>query len=252
MSTRVLPAFFLQWVCSLLLMSGVVDAAPVDAMAAVVALDRSGDGQVGLAEYQAYQAAVFKARDLDGTMTLVFPEFESTLSGGARANARASFEGFDADRDAALTMGEFAAYQELVFTRFIDRNQDGFMTAEELAALTSAAGSGRSTGPMRLDRNGDGGVDAGEYNAFHSGRFSSVDLDQSGSLSFLEFKKSLDPNAARNARASFDGFDLNKNRRLSDREFLTYHSFVFQRFLDKDKSGSVTAAEWAAIADRNN
>jgi EF hand len=234
------------------LLSGMANAAVVEPSAAVAALDRSGDGQVELAEYQAYQAVVFKARDVDGSTTLAFPEFESTLSGGARANAKASFDGFDADQDAALSMNEFSAYQALVFTRFIDRNEDGFMTAEELAALSGAAGSGGSSGPMTLDRNRDGGVDAGEYNAFHSGRFSGVDLDKSGSLSFIEFKKSLDPSAARNARASFDGFDLNKNRRLSDREFLTYHSFVFQRFLDKDRSGSVTAAEWAAIADRNN
>ena len=252
MSASVIPVFRFLSVSSLFLVSGVVSAAAVDATAAVAALDRSGDGRVELAEYQAYQAAVFKARDIDGSTTLTFPEFESTLSGGARANARASFDGFDADQDAALSVSEFSAYQELVFTRFIDRNQDGFMTPDELAALTGAAGSRASAGPMALDRNGDGGVDDGEYNAYHSSRFGSVDLDQSGSLSFIEFKKSLDANAARNARASFDGFDFNKNRRLSDREFLTYHSFVFQRFLDKDKSGSVTAAEWAAIADRNN
>ena len=252
MSASVIPVFRFWSVSSLLLVSGVVNAAAPDATAAVAALDRSGDGQVELAEYQAYQTAVFKARDIDGSTTLAFPEFESTLSGGGRANARASFDGFDADQDAALSMSEFSAYQELVFTRFIDRNQDGFMTPDELAALAGAAGSRASAGPMALDRNGDGGVDDGEYNAYHSSRFSSVDLDQSGSLSFIEFKKSLDASAARNARASFDGFDLNKNRRLSDREFLTYHSFVFQRFLDKDKSGSVTAAEWAAIADRNN
>lgn len=252
MSASVIPVFRFWSVSGLLLFSGMVNAAAPDTIAAVAALDRSGDGQVELAEYQAYQAAVFKARDVDGSTTLAFPEFESTLRGGARANARASFDGFDADQDAALSMSEFSAYQELVFTRFIDRNQDGFMTPDELAALAGAAGSRASAGPMALDRNGDGGVDDGEYNAYHSSRFSSVDLDQSGSLSFIEFKKSLDPNAARNARASFDGFDFNKNRRLSDREFLTYHSFVFRRFLDKDKSGSVTSAEWASIDDRNN
>ena len=38
-----------------------------------------------------------------------------------------------------------------MFTRFIDRNQDGFMTPDELAALTGAAGSRASAGPMALD-----------------------------------------------------------------------------------------------------
>lgn len=242
----------------LLLCSG-LSAAAVDPAAAVAALDRSGDGKVELAEFQAYQAAVFKARDADSNSMLAFPEFEATLSDGARANARAFFDGFDADRDTALSLGEYAAYQELVFTRFIDANQDGFMSVEELAALTGVSGSGGSTanttgaayGPMALDRNNDGDVDLKEFNAYHSSRYAGLDLDQSGSLSFSEFKKSLDERAARNARASFDGFDFNKNRRLSDREFLTYHSFVFQKFLDKDRSGGVTAAEWTALADRN-
>ncbi len=238
-----------------------MSAVAADPSAAVTALDRSGNGKVELAEYQAYQAAVFKARDADTNEALAFPEFEATLGSGARVNARASFDGFDADRDGVLSSDEYAAYQELVFTRFMDRNQDGFMSVEELATLTGGASgsdgstantSGTTVGPMALDRNNDGGVDLKEFSAYQSSRYTRLDLDQSGSLTFIEFKKSLDNRAARNARASFDGFDFNKNRRLSDREFLTYHSFVFQKFLDKDKSGSVAAAEWAEIADRNN
>ena len=243
----------------LLLLGPAMSAAAADPSATVAALDRSGDGKVELAEYQAYRAAVSKARDTDSNSFLSFPEFEATLGASARASARASFDGFDVDRDATLSPSEYAAYQELVFTRFIDSNQDGFMSVEELVALTRASGSDGSTanasgaavGPMGLDRNRDGGVDLKEFSAFQSSRFASLDLDTSGSLSFIEFKKSLDERAARNARASFDGFDLNKNRRLSDREFLTYHSFVFQKFLDKDRSGGVTAAEWTAMADRN-
>ncbi len=242
-----------------LLLNGGPSTAAVDPAAVVAALDRSGDGKVELAEYQAYQTAVFNTRDADSNSMLAFPEFEATLSSAARTNARASFDGFDTDRDAALSPGEYAAYQELVFTRFIDANQDGFISVEELAALTGASGSGGSkadaagtaSGPMALDRNNDGGVDLKEFSAYQSRRYAGLDLDQSGSLSFIEFKKSLDERAARNARASFDGFDFNKNRRLSDREFLTYHSFVFQKFLDQDGSGGVTAAEWTALADRN-
>ncbi len=243
-----------------LLSGNAMSAVVTDPSAAVAALDRSGDGKVELAEYQAFRAAVFKARDADSNEALAFPEFEATLSGGARAKARTSFDGFDADRDGVLSSDEYAAYQELVFTRFMDRNRDGFMSVEEFATLTGTSGSDGSTantsgttvGPMALDRNNDGGVDLKEFSAYQSSRYTRLDLDQSGSLTFIEFKKSLDTRAARNARASFDGFDFNKNRRLSDREFLTYHSFVFQKFLDKDKSGRVAAAEWAEIADRNN
>lgn len=262
MLARISPTFRNRVAVGVLLLSGATSAVAVDpslAVAAVAALDRSGDGKVELAEYQAYQAAVFKARDADNNAMLAFPEFEATLSAGALANARASFDGFDADRDAVLSAGEYAAYQELVFTRFIDRNQDGFMSVEELAALSGAADSGSSAGtasrtalgPMAIDRNNDGTVEKNEFNSYQSSRFAGLDLDKSGSLNFVEFKKSLDERSARNARASFDGFDFNANRRLSDREFLTYHSFVFQKFLDKDKSGGVTAAEWKALAERN-
>ena len=260
MTKYAFAAFRKLLVVSSVLMSGVAPAATFDPAGAVAALDRSGDGKVELTEYQAYQAAVFNARDADSSTTLGFPEFEATLSSGARANARASFDAFDADRDTALSLGEYAGYQEFVFKNFIDANQDGFMTAEELAALTVVAESGaqaagirgNAAGPMALDRSGNGAVESQEFTAYQSSRFTGLDLDKSGSLSFIEFRKSLDSGAARNARASFDGFDFNKNRRLSDREFVTYHAFVFQKFLDKDGSGSVTAAEWAEIAARNN
>ncbi len=248
--------------CAALALAGVTQAAEPEAAAetaalgAVAALDQSGNGSVELTEYQTYQAAVFRARDADNSATLVFAEFEATLSDAARANARPSFDAFDADRDAVLSPIEYAGYQEFVFVNFIDANKDGSMTAEDFARLAGTAGSGGSGGSaaglMALDRDRSGAVEAEEFMAWQSRRFASLDLDQSGSLSLVEFRKSLDDRAARNARASFDGFDFNKNRRLSDREFVTYHAFVFQKFLDRDGSGGVTAAEWAEIAGRNN
>ena len=100
-----------------------------------------------------------------------------------------------------------------------------------------------------LDRNGDGKVDRNEYLHFQASRFVQFDANADGGLSLTEFRESLQGDGRRNARRSFDAFNQ-RGRTLSREEFLGYHAFVFDRFVDTNRDGVMSADEWTKVVRR--
>lgn len=101
-----------------------------------------------------------------------------------------------------------------------------------------------------LDKTGDGKCELGEYLAYHQPRFAQFDADKDGELNLPEFKESLQGESKKNARFLFDATNKEKGRYLTEGEFLGYHAWVFKTYVDTDKDGFMSAAEWAKIMGR--
>jgi hypothetical protein len=96
-----------------------------------------------------------------------------------------------------------------------------------------------------LDVDKDGSVVLNDFLTRQLPKFTQFDADGDGALSYREFRESLDDGARRNAERSFEAFDKEELRkRLTQREFLGYHAFIFRTFLDRDKDGVLTEMEW--------
>lgn len=99
-----------------------------------------------------------------------------------------------------------------------------------------------------LDRDGDTKISLNEYLAFQDGRMAQFNTDGKEGLSEKEFIASLQAGAKKNGERSYRAFNNEQNRNaLTQREFLGYHAYVFREFVDADKDGFVTVAEWAKI-----
>jgi hypothetical protein len=98
-----------------------------------------------------------------------------------------------------------------------------------------------------LDHDKDGKVSLNEYLNFQLPNLAKNDLNSNGKLSRDEFKNSLADSAKKNAETSFKAFDADRNNGLDQREFLGYHAFVFKNYIDTDKDGFMSAAEWSAL-----
>ncbi len=98
-----------------------------------------------------------------------------------------------------------------------------------------------------LDKNGDGKCDLNEYLTFQQPRLAQFDKDGDGELNLGEFKESLQGRSKVNAQALFKGANAEGGRTLSQKEFLGYHAWVFKQFIDTDKDGFMSAAEWQKI-----
>lgn len=102
-----------------------------------------------------------------------------------------------------------------------------------------------------LDKDGDGKCSLNEYLTFQVGRIPQIDTDGDGALNAREFKDSLQGQGKLNAERSFDAFNREENRKaLTQREFLGYHAYVFKTFVDTDRDGFMSAAEWSKIVGR--
>jgi EF hand len=102
-----------------------------------------------------------------------------------------------------------------------------------------------------LDKTGDGKCDLNEYLAFQHPRFAQFDADKDGELNLPEFKESLQGESKKNARFLFDASNKETGRYLIEREFLGYHAWIFNTYVDTDKDGFMSAAEWAKITGRS-
>ena len=99
-----------------------------------------------------------------------------------------------------------------------------------------------------LDKDGDGKCSLQEYLAFQVTRIAQFDANSDGILQLPEFQNSLQGDAKKNARRSFQAFNTEGNERgLTQREFLGYHAYVFKTYVDTDKDGFMSPAEWSVL-----
>jgi hypothetical protein len=99
-----------------------------------------------------------------------------------------------------------------------------------------------------LDKDGDSKCSLQEYLAFQVTRIAQFDANADSVLQLAEFRESLQGDAKKNAKRSFDAFNSEGDGRgLIQREFLGYHAFVFKTYVDTDKDGFMSAAEWSAM-----
>ena len=99
-----------------------------------------------------------------------------------------------------------------------------------------------------MDLDKDGKVSLNEYLNFQLPKLAQFDANKNGRMSREEFTASLDAASQKNADRSFLTFDLNKDRALSQEEFLGYHAFVFKNYVDKNRDGFLTEEELAALS----
>ena len=98
-----------------------------------------------------------------------------------------------------------------------------------------------------LDKNADGKCDLNEYLTFQQPRLAQFDKDGDGGLNLGEFRESLQGQSKMNAAFVFKNANAEGGRTLSQKEFLGYHAWVFQNYVDSDKDGFMSAEEWSKI-----
>ena len=104
-----------------------------------------------------------------------------------------------------------------------------------------------------MDVDKDGKVTLNDYLNVQLPNLTKFDADGDGMLNPKEFRESLATRSAKeNADRSFENFDTETPRRkLTQREFLGYHAFIFTKFLDTDRDGTLSLKEFTKIARQN-
>lgn len=137
----------------------------------------------------------------------------------------------------AMMSGVMSGFAVLISLFLIIERADGQATPEQSLAY--------------LDRSADGKIDLQEYLNFQVTKIARFDTDGDAMLNKTEFRESLEGEGKRNARQSFEGFDReDEPGKLTRREFLGYHAFVFNRFIDADKDGFISMDEWSKLIGR--
>jgi hypothetical protein len=123
-----------------------------------------------------------------------------------------------------------------------------------IAALATSPALAQQVTPEQaiawLDKDADGKCSLQEFLAFQAPRIAQFDANGDGVLQLTEFRESLPAQGEgrKNAQRSFDAFNTEESpRALTQREFLGYHAYVFKTFIDTDKDGFMSQAEWSKI-----
>jgi hypothetical protein len=103
----------------------------------------------------------------------------------------------DLNHDGTITGDEFKHYRAALFDK-LDRNKDGFLTAEE----RPNAGGGQGGGHMleRFDSNKDGKVDRNEFVNGPTPFFDKIDTNHDGALSSAELDAAIARSKEKNAQ----------------------------------------------------
>ena len=224
--------------------------------------DVNRDGVVDESEMRAQERRRFVAVDRNGDGVLSGAEFEGgeqpaglTEAGAAqwRASRRYQFGRLDRDDDGRLTAGEFEGQGRGAFAA-ADADRDGRLTRIELTAyMARAQAAMREQALARrlvaMDDDGDGLVDAREFDLVRGEAFARVDLDADGLLTFEEFLGPGEASAARRARAQteFDADDRDSDGRLNALEFRASGRRLFET-LDANGDERLDMSEFRAAA----
>lgn len=96
-----------------------------------------------------------------------------------------------------------------------------------------------------LDADKDGRVSLNDWLNFQVNKMTEADVDQNGELTYKEFKSTLQGRAMNNAEQSFNAFNREgRQRSMNQREFLGYHAYIFNTFLDTTKDGVLSPDEY--------
>ena len=201
--------------------------------------DADNDGRISAQEHAAAAQAKFKRMDAnhDGKLTAEERAQHRTGAEDAGSHRRAGADDagphrrgmatMDADNDGAVTRAEHAAGAKAMFDR-MDANHDGRLAADEMPqrrAGAEAGATGHGMGMMDADK--DGVVTRAEHAAAMQAMFDRRDADHDGKLVAAEMEAA--PWAGHAGMARHEGGGMKPG-------------------MDGDKDGSVTAAEYAAMA----
>jgi hypothetical protein len=115
--------------------------------------DEDGDGRISRSEFEAAGAQRFAEADTNKDGSLTMEEFRASRTAqGARVQQM--FVYLDADGNGVIDAEEFEIHAG---TRFetLDKNGDGYLSQEELAAISRARSGGQGGGPGK-DGGGPG------------------------------------------------------------------------------------------------
>jgi hypothetical protein len=102
-------------------------------------LDKNGDGRCDLNEYLTFQVTRMTDADENSDGELTLSEFRESLQGRSKRNAQQIFNASNVEGGRTLSQKEFLGYHAFVFRTVVDGDKDGFMSAEELKAVTQSS-----------------------------------------------------------------------------------------------------------------
>ncbi|MDZ4762065.1 MAG: hypothetical protein SGJ21_13450 [Alphaproteobacteria bacterium] len=118
------------------------------------------------------------------------------------------------------------------------------------AAAVALAGAASAQSPDQviafLDIDRDGQISLNEYLTFQQPKLAEFDANADGQLQGKEFKASLPASSQKNAARSFEAFNRRGNA-MDQEEFLGYHAYVFKNYVDDNRDGFMSAAEWEKV-----